>query len=304
MEPLSPHPEGTDPVQADILVRLQRLEHIIAAQHPGENAAAANPPATMPTGQPRPSLHHDIAWLERVSMGQTTKRYNLPDTIIFNTGPIKDLPSAPTYVSPPSASREPVRCIWLPQLQESKILIERYMRDASYMKHIVHLPSLANAIDNIYLHLDTREPAHAGSLALLLAVIASVTYTWTIDDNKPSLFSSSIEANSQTPFWIKAAQDTVDAAQRSSCLSLEIVQAIILVAFVIGNQECMSFRFRSMLTNALLISRELGLHRYDLPSDSVKENFIDAEVSRRVWWYLVATDWYVCSANYYAYGHC
>ncbi|KNG85305.1 hypothetical protein ANOM_006451 [Aspergillus nomiae NRRL 13137] len=41
----------------------------------------------------------------------------------------------------------------------------------------------------------------------------------------------------------------------------------------------------------LLLSRELDLHRIDHESNAVSVHTIEAEMGRRVWWYLVATDW-------------
>lgn len=56
--------------------------------------------------------------------------------------------------------------------------------------------------------------------------------------------------------------------------------------------EGVSLRYRSLISTGVLLSRELGLHRIDHESNEANANTIQAEVGRRVWWYLIATDWY------------
>ena len=54
-----------------------------------------------------------------------------------------------------------------------------------------------------------------------------------------------------------------------------------------------SLRYRSLISIGLLLSRELDLHRIDHESNAVSAHTIEAEMGRRVWWYLIVTDWYV-----------
>ena len=89
--------------------------------------------------------------------------------------------------------------------------------------------------------------------------------------------------------------DVLKSGQNGPALALETVQGIILLSFVLSNTEGVSLRYRSLLSTGLLLSRELGLHRIDHESNAATANTIRAEIGRRVWWYLVATDWYLVS---------
>ncbi|KEF57996.1 uncharacterized protein A1O9_05919 [Exophiala aquamarina CBS 119918] len=64
---------------------------------------------------------------------------------------------------------------------------------------------------------------------------------------------------------------------------------------VVCNLEGVSQRYRTMLSTALTLGRELGLHRLNeseqnLPSNVGASNQVEAEIGRRVWWYLIATE--------------
>jgi hypothetical protein len=41
----------------------------------------------------------------------------------------------------------------------------------------------------------------------------------------------------------------------------------------------------------LLLGREQGLHQIDHESNAAAANTLKAEMGRRLWWYLIATDW-------------
>ena len=130
-------------------------------------------------------------------------------------------------------------------------------------------------------------------MILLLGIFASCTLSWVQQDCERGLFSTPIEANSQSLLWIKATEDVLDIAHRTGCVSIEGIQGIIIASFVVGNLEGISRRCRSMYNMALLLARELGLHHLDHPSNAHLAYSAQAEMGRRVWWYLVASDWFV-----------
>lgn len=110
------------------------------------------------------------------------------------------------------------------------------------------------------------------------------------DEHSP--FSSSAQANAQTPFWIKATQTVLNSAQNSAAITIETIQGIIILSFLICNLEGVSLRYRSLISTGLLLSREIGLHRIDHEPWPCADA-VQAEMSHLTWWYLVATDWLV-----------
>lgn len=292
-----------EPGQADILARLRRLEQIVLNQQPVENLTESihslvqHQDESVSTEQP-PSVHDDIAWLERVSMGPNSHVQSYVQAIVFRICPVKDIVKAPKFSFDPGRDETPTRCIWLPPHAEAKTIVESYIQHASYKHHVLHLPSLPTMIDEIYALLDYRCPTQLGPICLLLSIIANVTYTCAAHGNNCDVLTTA-EAHKQTGHWIQTTQDVLSAAQSSFCLSLELVQAIIIVSFVLGNLEGVGLRYRSLLFNGMLLAREIGLHRVDDPRIPNTTDTIQAEIRRRVWWYLVATDWYEMTSGLY-----
>ena len=130
-------------------------------------------------------------------------------------------------------------------------------------------------------------------MILLLSIFASCTHSWVQQDCERGLFSTSVDANSQSPLWLKATEDVLDIAHRTACVSIEGIQGLIIASFVLKNLEGVSRRCKSMYNMALLLARELGLNCLDHPANAHLANSAQSEIGRRVWWYLVATDWFV-----------
>ena len=113
------------------------------------------------------------------------------------------------------------------------------------------------------------------------------------DDSGRGLFSTHTEANSQSSLWIKATEDVLDISHRTTSVSIEGIQGIIIALFALLNMEGFSRRCKSFFNMALLLARELGLHVLDHPSNAKLANSPRTEMGRRVWWYLVSSDWFV-----------
>ena len=192
-----------------------------------------------------------------------------------------------------STSVEPLRCIWLPQYQEAKLLLQKFIEDIDPFFHVVHIPSLPAILDQVYACSSQQGQVKPGNMILLLSIFASCTHSWVQRDCQRGLFSTPAEANSQSPLWIKATEDVLDIAHRTTSVSIEGVQGLIIVALALADFEGFFRRCRSLYNMAFLLARELGLHFLDHPSNAAVSDSVQTEIGRRVWWYLVASDWYV-----------
>lgn len=148
----------------------------------------------------------------------------------------------------------------------------------------------------MYSALDQGVRVDLGALVLLLSICTSTTYSWTPRDNAQCLFSNHKQANAQAISWLKATLDVIDHAHRITHASLECIQGMIALFFVMCNFEGISQRSRALVFKSIGMARELALHRIDYRDNSVVEESIrvstvKTEVARRVWWHLSATDW-------------
>ncbi|KAJ5980083.1 hypothetical protein N7481_007381 [Penicillium waksmanii] len=277
----SPFISPTSTGQTQLLQEVQSLRRLAAdlerrvalststATHQIEHHPSPSPRAHIEVGQsgspsssesPRLDQVKDVvAHLERVSMVQSSREPIYVDDLVFKFEHIRNIPSAPTFT-----------------VQN------------------VHHPSLPATIDSLYRKIENQEPIELGHLVLLLGIIANTIEVWSWHDEvegEDSIFPSAVEANAQTPLWVKSAMDVIKSGENGPPLALETIQGIIILAFAVCNTEGVSLRYRSLISTGLLLSRELGLHRIDHESNAASANTIRAEMGRRVWWYLVATDW-------------
>lgn len=235
-----------------------------------------------------------VGHLERVSMGQSSLQLFHTDDLVFKAGQIRLASQAPTYMI---QNGKPTPCIWLPLREEAMSLLDYYVTELNYIQHVTHYPSLPVVFDEVYRRIENYEPVQPGKVILLLSIVAHTTHVWTalngLNIERP-LFVSSSQARSQTPMWIKATYTVLNASQDDHSLALETVQGLVILSYVICNIEGVSLRYRSLISTGLLLGREMGLHRIDHESNTTMASTLKAEVGRRVWWYLTATDWYVC----------
>lgn len=150
-------------------------------------------------------------------------------------------------------------------------------------------------VDDLYRNLGEGKPVKIGHVSLLLGILASTTLLWTEHDMKIPLFSSVEEANKQSTEWMKVALEVLDYSRRMNFDSLEDVQGMIIVSFVIFNLMGLGSQARYLASTAIAVAKQLCLHRIDHPHNSNLDvpspTSVRAEMGRRVWWYLVATDW-------------
>jgi hypothetical protein len=196
-----------------------------------------------------------------------------------------------------------MRCIHVPLRYEAKILAGKFLSKLSYVYHVLHGPSLPAMIEETYRHISNGldRPGH---MILLLSIIASSTHLWAADDcgpegtelSPPPLFSSASEAAAQTALWIRAAHDVLYSQRGGSPPELETILGIVVLTYLTYNLEGASLQYRSLMMMGFAVGQELGLHRAD-GNDKEAADAVRAEVGRRAWWYLVATDWYVHTSD-------
>lgn len=213
---------------------------------------------------------------------------------MFRTCPVRHITRTTSHIyqnpTIPAQSAEPLKCIWLPQYEESKIFVKKYLRDVTYLHHVIHAPSLRELIEQLYISLDRRTPLLPGHVALLLSVLASSTYNWTARDDQ-TVFASVEQARRQAASWVTVTMDVLDFSRRTTTGSIEDVQAMIIVLFLVSNLEGLSLRYFDLLSTAIMMARQLALHRIDHHSGPLFTDSIRTEVGRRIWWQLAAQDW-------------
>ena len=187
------------------------------------------------------------------------------------------------------------RCIWLPLHDEAKIIVEKYITEITFLHHVVIAPSLPTMVDELYCDLRESKPVKIGYVSLLLGILASTTSFWTEHDMCNPIFWTPEEAVLQSTHWMRLTLEVIDYSRYKHLESIQDIQAMVIMIFVASSLVGITSQVRHILSIAISFGRELSLHRIDHPYNSNLDvpspSSAEAEIGRRVWWYLVATDW-------------
>jgi hypothetical protein len=191
-----------------------------------------------------------------------------------------------------SSSSDPSIIFWLPEYSEAKILLDKFLEDIEHMYHVVLTQKLPIVLERTYLSLVQQSQVRSGDMILVLSILAAAMHSWTNEDClKRGLFATSADPHKRSALWVKATEDLLDIAHRTTQISLEGIQGIIIITFVAASYKGFSRRCWFLMNNALALAREIGLHCIDHPSNADHASTAESEIKRRVWWYLVASDW-------------
>jgi hypothetical protein len=137
-----------------------------------------------------------------------------------------------------------------------------------------------------------RHQPKPGPVILLLSIFACATNSWTTSDcEEYGLHATPTTAIDQTVFWARAAQDVLHISLDEATTSVEGIQGAIIIFFLLAKLEGMSRKCRRLYASTFYLARDLGLHRIDHPDNASKADSMEAEIGRRVFWYLCASDW-------------
>ncbi|KAF5572176.1 hypothetical protein FPANT_13293 [Fusarium pseudoanthophilum] len=189
------------------------------------------------------------------------------------------------------------RHIQLPPKWETMRLFQVYFKYLGHVQNIIYRPHADVLINNAYDQIVNISATTASrGLALILSVIALATILEPVDGDLTTAIPILKERLGLFAAYIRMAMDCLEQHRRRADHTLENVQALILLAFGIHHTETFSPRYRVLIAEAIAVSHSLGLHIVDRVSVRPGQSKVDAdpitqEIKRRVWWYLVATDW-------------
>ncbi|PNP83738.1 hypothetical protein FNYG_02955 [Fusarium nygamai] len=189
------------------------------------------------------------------------------------------------------------RHIQLPPKWETLRLFQVYFQYLGHVQNIIYEPHAHSLIHEAYDKIVNISATTAPrGLALILSVIALATILEPVDGELTTAIPILKERLALFAAYIRMAMDCLEQHRRRADHTLENVQALILLSFGIHHTETFSPRYRILLAEAIAVSHSLGLHIVDRVSvrpghSQVEADPITQEIKRRVWWYLVATDW-------------
>ena len=289
-------PEPTE--NAAIMARLQKLEEIVLRQN-GRSSNVTSPERISMVSQsptfvmPSPMSEGEAAHkfetqkLEAVGSVEHSRMVELSESLIFRICPIQQILKYPILATDH---------ISLPTKEEAVLLFETYSKAVEYLQHILHLPFVQKKMDTIYLQLYRREPVEPSHVTLLMSMFATVALEMSYETRVYPLFRTTQEAHQAAILWARFTLDVMEHTRRTTGPTLEDLQAKVIMGFLLYNMEGPTSRAVSLFGFGMAQARELGLHKLDVPHSQnqpplSKNELIEKEIKRRVWWQLAATDW-------------
>jgi hypothetical protein len=175
---------------------------------------------------------------------------------------------------------------------EAAQLFQDFFRTQLYMLPIIHGASTLSLLKAFYDRVergDAGDPVH-GALILSLGAISASFFNE--DDNEGHFLRNSAQAARISTVWLQSASNILESLAVSSPSSLEECQARTMLAFGVYNEEGCSTRFRFLHNSAITAAKNISLHLVDSPAATIEHGSTAVrEIKRRLWWYLVSTDW-------------
>ncbi|KIX07653.1 uncharacterized protein Z518_02306 [Rhinocladiella mackenziei CBS 650.93] len=302
----TPASSHTDNVS--ILARLKRLEDIVIG------SSNSTPHVAQPKiHSPRASLSPDPEYEEAVhnlegtgtsedswiSLSSKGFEFGISSThqISINYGIFQNVPDQLSHCRPAT------KWYSLPRKEEAVLLMDHYVKYLDGLQHVVYIPTVRRIMDSIYANLEKGLPVIHSHVALLLSIFASSSMFSSHFDGGTRFQFSPSDASQASLFWANAALEVLEFSRRTASRRLEDVQTTIILAFLLYHIEGFSTRSRCLFANAITTARDLSLHKLDarpgqIPGSRCQPDHLETEISRRVWWHVVATDWYTFFSFY------
>lgn len=187
--------------------------------------------------------------------------------------------------------------IQLPPRLEALRLFKIYSASIGQFQHIIYEPHFCNLVEEVYHQVNNVSTTTAPpGLALILAIIAVAVLLEPLSGSLESVLPIIKARFRRCAIYIRSSMDCLEQHRRRMNHTFESVQAMLVLVFIINHIEALSPRYRTLLSEAVTISHNLGLHLIDskttkrrLPQDATDQ--VTQEMKRRVWWYLAAMDW-------------
>ena len=163
-------------------------------------------------------------------------------------------------------------------------------------KMVLHLPSTYAMMEDTYQNIvEGSQELSMAKLLMLFTVFAGAAITWTPQLLK-KLHSTQEEAKAAFMSYTRLAMSILDNVYRPLTPSTTALAAIATLAYVLLNADSFSTNVYWLRSRCILMARMMQIDRIDTAKSVEGRRFrgpnaIETEVQRRIWWYLVASDW-------------
>ncbi|OQV11302.1 Fungal Zn2-Cys6 binuclear cluster domain-containing protein [Cladophialophora immunda] len=179
----------------------------------------------------------------------------------------------------------------LPDKAEAVLLLDYYKDYLDGLQPILHIPTVHEHLDQCYTDISQGQQANPSILMLLLSIFASASAMMSHHQGEETSPISQSDATHLSTYWTGCALNLMRYHHNRSCDMVEVIQATILLSYLLLEVEGFSHRVHSYFTINVFRARDLSLHKIDAPGSWAPRSAVDMEIKRRIWWNVVTTDW-------------
>jgi hypothetical protein len=183
-----------------------------------------------------------------------------------------------------------------PTRNDAKILLDHFIKTFDAMYRNLHVPTTWRLLKELYDALDLNRLPSETQLAFFLGIFAGSAY---VSKTSLQLECSTSEPRSTLALaesWHKQAVFLLTKPPVPP--STQALIATMTLAHLCTQIEGFSGSFGILAMSGLQMARMMRIHRLD--SHHFREerrkhgaDMVDVELKRRVWWHIVASDWFV-----------
>lgn len=223
---------------------------------------------------------------------QMEKPLDYPTRFVFHISGEDDISNSTVRSATLIEHAESPYAVWLPARQDALDLLQDYVDNCLHLTRIIYEVAARSLFVDVYELLVQGRTVPNNTMALLLCICATSAFHWSPNASQRSIkFASGDEAAQCSFVWRKVVWDLLLDSRKDGALSLEGVQATMLLEAMVYNVEGVTSRYRLLLSASLAGCRDLSLHLTDSPSCNAKDDAATKEIKRRVWWYNASSDW-------------
>lgn len=191
-----------------------------------------------------------------------------------------------------------VRNTSVPTREVANLLLDEYAQNMDATQHILHITSTRQMLNDVYQRMANSQEIDPGALCLVLGICASASYFYTASSSRgKEVLRDHDTACRLARHWAKQGMYAMEQIQSTTTTepTLEAIQSMVILTFLFYHMEGFTCRMRFMHSSGIIMAKALGLHKLDAPNGYSppysRQDIIDKEVRRKVWWHLTCSDW-------------
>ncbi|KAL2862431.1 Zn(II)2Cys6 transcription factor [Aspergillus lucknowensis] len=182
----------------------------------------------------------------------------------------------------------------LPPISEARALLSHFVGRMQPTIGVLHIPSTRNLLEQTYLNVLDDTAPDPTTLLLLFSIFAGSALVFS-PQLLQQLAATPDQADAAFKSYMQISQSVMEDSQQVPP-STTALAAMTILTHLVSNENGCPVEAHLIRMRCYWMARSMQIHCLDAPQNRKRRqlegcNMIEAEVQRRIWWNMVATDW-------------